>query len=304
MRGVRLRLEEYRKNASAAECDIIDYILADPDRAVGQSIHKLAVQTYTSASTVVRLCKKLGCNGYKEFQQALIYELAVSDKSNDIAVGGVIAGDTTDVVIEKVTAKNISSLELTRQYIDAQVVDAVVSCMMQARSICLFGMGASLLVARDLQLKLMRLNISCNLCDDYHSQLLYAKNMSREDLAIVVSYSGLTREAIECAWIAKANGAKVVSITRGGIDSELIRRSDYVLGVAETEHIMRSGAMSSRIAQLNVIDALFAAYVNRNYEKSVKRFSSNYIGKLESAETAAAALSDNESHKIQKNIIA
>ena len=304
MRGVRLRLEEYRKNASAAECDIIDYILADPDRAVGQSIHKLAVQTYTSASTVVRLCKKLGCNGYKEFQQALIYELAVSDKSNDIAVGGVIAGDTTDVVIEKVTAKNISSLELTRQYIDAQVVDAVVSCMMQARSICLFGMGASLLVARDLQLKLMRLNISCNLCDDYHSQLLYAKNMSREDLAIVVSYSGLTREAIECAWIAKANGAKVVSITRGGIDSELIRRSDYVLGVAETEHIMRSGAMSSRIAQLNVIDALFAAYVNRNYEKSVKRFSSNYIGKLESAETTAAALSDNESHKIQKNIIA
>ena len=304
MRGVRLRLEEYRKNASAAECDIIDYILADPDRAVGQSIHKLAVQTYTSASTVVRLCKKLGCNGYKEFQQALIYELAVSDKSNDIAVGGVIAGDTTDVVIEKVTAKNISSLELTRQYIDAQVVDAVVSCMMQARSICLFGMGASLLVARDLQLKLMRLNISCNLCDDYHSQLLYAKNMSREDLSIVVSYSGLTREAIECAWIAKANGAKVVSITRGGIDSELIRRSDYVLGVAETEHIMRSGAMSSRIAQLNVIDALFAAYVNRNYEKSVKRFSSNYIGKLESAETAAAALSDNESHKIQKNIIA
>ena len=304
MRGVRLRLEEYRKNASAAECDIIDYILADPDRAVGQSIHKLAVQTYTSASTVVRLCKKLGCNGYKEFQQALIYELAVSDKSNDIAVGGVVAGDTTDVVIEKVTAKNISSLELTRQYIDAQVVDAVVSCMMQARSICLFGMGASLLVARDLQLKLMRLNISCNLCDDYHSQLLYAKNMSREDLAIVVSYSGLTREAIECAWIAKANGAKVVSITRGGIDSELIRRSDYVLGVAETEHIMRSGAMSSRIAQLNVIDALFAAYVNRNYEKSVKRFSSNYIGKLESAETAAAALSDNKSHKIQKNIIA
>lgn len=101
MRGVRLRLEEYRKNASSAERDIVDYILSDPEAAVGQSIHKLAAQTYTSASTVVRLCKKLGCGGYKEFQQALIYELAVSNKSNDIAVGGVIAGDTTDVIIEK-----------------------------------------------------------------------------------------------------------------------------------------------------------------------------------------------------------
>ncbi len=32
--------------------------------------------------------------------QALIYELAYN-KSNDIAVGGVIAGDTTDVIIER-----------------------------------------------------------------------------------------------------------------------------------------------------------------------------------------------------------
>ena len=165
-------------------------------------------------------------------------------------------------------------------------------------------MGASLLVARDLQLKLMRLNISCNLSDDYHSQLLYAKNMGREDLAIVVSYSGLTREAIECAWIAKANGAKVVSITRGGTDSELIRRSDYVLGIAETEHIMRSGAMSSRIAQLNVVDALFAAYVNRNYEKSVKRFSTNYIGKLDSAEHASASSSNEDLPGIDSDVIA
>ena len=149
----------------------------------------------------------------------------------------------------------------------------------------------------------MRLNINCNLSDDYHSQLLYAKNMSREDLAIVVSYSGLTREAIECAWIAKANGAKVISITRGGIDSELIHRSDYVLGVAETEHIMRSGAMSSRIAQLNVVDALFAAYVNRNYEKSVKRFSTNYIGKLDSADRVAT-LSDEDLPGIANDVIA
>ena len=45
MRGVRLRLDEYRKNASSAERDIVDDILSDPEAAVGQSIHKLAAQT-------------------------------------------------------------------------------------------------------------------------------------------------------------------------------------------------------------------------------------------------------------------
>ena len=64
-RGVRLRLEEYRKNASSAERDIVDYIPSDPEAAVGQSIHKLAAQTYTSASTVVRLCKSLAAVAIK-----------------------------------------------------------------------------------------------------------------------------------------------------------------------------------------------------------------------------------------------
>ena len=67
---------------------------------------------------------------------------------------------------------------------------------------------------------------------------------------------------------------------------------------------MRSGAMSSRIAQLNVVDALFAAYVNRNYEKSVKRFSTNYIGKLDSAERVNTLSSDQDLPGTANDVIA
>ncbi len=71
--GVRLRLEEYRhENASSAERDVD--LFCRPRAAVGESVKRL--RAYASASTVVRLCKKLLCGGYKEFQQALIYELA------------------------------------------------------------------------------------------------------------------------------------------------------------------------------------------------------------------------------------
>ncbi len=61
---------------------------------------------------------------------------------------------------------------------------------------------------------------------------------------------------------AKANGAKVIAITRA-VESKLAAEADYVLPVAATELIHRSGAMSSRISQLNVVDVLFTAYVNR-----------------------------------------
>ena len=60
-----------------------------------------------------------------------------------------------------------------------------------------------------------------------------------------------------------------------------------MLGVAATELVLRSGAMSSRIAQLNVVDVLFTAYVSSNYEKSMERLSKNWIKRSEVPENEA-----------------
>lgn len=49
--------------------------------------------------------------------------------------------------------------------------------------------------------------------------------------------------------------------------------------MGSTEMILRSGAMSSRISQLNIIDILYTAYINRNYDACVKKFADNYIEK-------------------------
>ena len=113
--------------------------------------------------------------------------------------------------------------------------------------------------------------------DDLHSQRVYAQNTTSSDLAIVISYSGTTPEIVGCARTAKNNGTKVVAITCGAFDSPLARISDYVLGVAATELLVRSGAMSSRIAQLNVVDVLFASYVASNYERCMRLLTSNRI---------------------------
>lgn len=160
--------------------------------------------------------------------------------------------------------------------------------MESARSIALFGIGASLLVAHDLQLKLLRLDMPAMLSDDLHTQLLCARNLGKDDLAIVVSYSGMTEDILRCARIARGNGATIISITRGSFESPLLALSDVVLGVAATEFVVRSGAMSSRIAQLNVVDVLFTAYVSSNYEKSMERLSKNWIKRSEVPEKRQA----------------
>lgn len=276
---IMLRIEEMRAVASDAQTNIIEYVLKHPDEVVGKSINDLADATYTSPSTIVRFCRELGCTGYRDFQHDLVYVLAVNQKNKETAFSEIRPTDGTDEIMRKVTHKNVTSLETTMQLLNPGVVDQCADMIGKCRVVNLFGIGASLLVAKDLQLKLLRVDRPCNLCDDWNSQLLYAKNMRPEDLAIVISYSGLTKEMVCCAKVARKRGAKAIAITRGGFSSPLVQNSDLVLGVAATELLVRSGASSSRISQLNVVDILYATYVNRNYDECTEGFMRNFINK-------------------------
>ena len=198
--------------------------------------------------------------------------------SKDIAFQKITREDSVEAIIYKVTQKNIESLENTRKLLEPKTIIKCVELLENSRTVTLFGLGTSLLVARDLYLKLLRADVICNICDDWHAQLLTARNLQEKDLAIIISYSGLTEEMIQCGMEAKRNGAKIIAITRT-VESPLVEVADYVLPVAATELIHRSGAMSSRISQLNIIDILFTTYVNRNYEFCMKQFGRTHIQK-------------------------
>lgn len=278
MKSVLVRLQEFSNQASGAEKGVIKYLLAKPEEAVNCSIHELAESTFSSPSTIIRLCKKLGFKGFKELHKSLLYELALRKSANLEKGKEITKEDSLESIVDKVTYKNIVSLENTRKLIDLDILEECVDLVCRSHTICLFGMGSSLLVAKDAYLKFLRMNKSCLISEDWHAQLLQARNIKREDVAIVISYSGLTEEMLRCATEVKEKGAPVIAITRFE-DSPLSRMADYNLSVAATEFIFRSGAMSSRIAQLNIIDILYTGFLNRQYESSLTQFQRTHIEK-------------------------
>ena len=158
-----------------------------------------------------------------------------------------------------------------------------VALLHKARVIYLFGLGASLCAAKDAYLKFLRLNKLCIINEDWHSQILQARNATREDVAIVVSYSGVTQEIIECMQELKRNGTPIIAITRC-VQSPVSELADHKLYTAANESLFRSGAMSSRMSQLNVIDILYTALANEEYEISLNQLSKTHIRKPGSIE--------------------
>lgn len=278
MKSVLVRLQEYTGKASGAEKGIVSYLLKNPDKVSSLSIHELAELTYSSASTIIRLCRKLGFDGYRDLNKSLVYELALRKSSYDEKNKEITREDSLEVLVDKVTYKNIVSLEDTRKLLDMEVLRECVDLIMNAKTICLFGMGSSLLVAKDAYLKFLRINKPSIISEDWHAQLLQARNMTSEDVAIAISYSGMTEEVLRCVTAAKEKGAPVIAITRFE-ENPLAIIADYNLSVAATEFMFRSGAMSSRIAQLNIIDILYTAYVNKEYDENLKQFQRTHIDK-------------------------
>ncbi len=248
--GLLLRLRERELSASPAERNVIAYVSAHPHEVVGLSVRGLADVTFSSPSSILRFCKRLGFAGYKEFQRELIAELA-------------LLGDKKDVAL------------------DYTVLERCAAYLKRARAVNLFGIGASRLVAHDLAQKLMRVDKECHLYDDWHDQHLCAKNMHEGDIAIAFSYSGLTQEVLDCTAEAQRHNCPVVAVTKVDGSSKLATMADAVLGVAASEPLVRSGAMASRMAQLMVVDALYAAYVASDYERATHVIKQNYIVKQE-----------------------
>lgn len=278
-KGLFIRIKDYRSRASAAEKNIISFVWDNMGAVTSMNVRDLAEATFTSSSTIIRLCKKLGFKGYREFQRELLYELAASVARDEVVLEDIVKEDGLEQVVRKVMRSDISSLEATARLVSLDVLEACAARVLSARTINLFGIGQSQLVCRDFEAKLMRINKQCHAHGDWHNQLLSAKNMSERDLAVAISYSGMTRETVECARAARETGACIIAMTRAQLDSPLARQADYVLNVSASEPLLRSGAMASRMSQLVVIDMLYAACVTEDFERCSAIIKHNIISK-------------------------
>ena len=280
MSNALLRLREITDTLPSTEREVARIVLEDPRLVADLSIHDLAKRTFSSPSTIVRLCHHTGYAGYREFRRAVTYEMALREQTRKIEKKEIARSDSMEEIIDKITQLNIVSLEESRQLLDVSVLRRCVGLLSRARAIYLFGLGASLCAAKDAYLKFLRLNKMAMINEDWHSQLLQARNATPEDVALVISYSGATVEIIECMKELKANGTPIIAITRC-VQSPVSELAEEVLYTAANESLFRSGAMSSRISQLNIVDILYTALANESYEESMNQLSRTHIRKPE-----------------------
>ncbi|TLS50919.1 MurR/RpiR family transcriptional regulator [Paenibacillus antri] len=269
MNGGLVRIREVIDQVNPSERKVAAYILEHPQDMIEQSVAQLAANSGASQAAIVRLCKSLGVKSYQELKLKVAGDLQErKHESSATGYSDIQPNDSIQSIIESVSNNNIQSIRDTVKIVDAAAVERAVAALNGAKRIFFFGVGASNLIAMDAQQKFLRINKTSLSFPDPHVQLTSAVTMTADDAAVGISYSGETSEIIRALTIAKEHGATTISITKYG-DNTVSRTADIPLFTSSTETEIRSGAMASRISQLNVVDILYIGVASRNYDSAV-----------------------------------
>jgi RpiR family transcriptional regulator, carbohydrate utilization regulator len=226
-------------------------VVDDPQAIVSMSTAALASLAGVSEPTVNRFCTGLGFKGFPDFKLALAGELA---RERPQIAQDIEPGDSTGLVAAKIFDGTHATLSRAQDQLDLEALHSAVDLLSNANSITLCGLGASASVALDAQHKLLRFPVPVLAHTDIINQRMAATGLGQDDCLICISYTGRTTAMIDLAQLAASSSASVLGITAPG--SPLARECKLVLGVDAGEDTELYTPMTSRIAQLVIIDIL------------------------------------------------
>lgn len=242
------------------------YILEHPEEVVKMSIQRLAEHCNVSEATIIRLCKSLNMDGYQELKLRIAGDLTAKVPTGSYQE--ILMGGSAQSIIQSVSANNKQSIQDTMSILSPEDIDRASDALLKARKIDVYGVGASAVIAQDVKQKLTRIGWWCEAYSDSHSQITSAVNLTEQDVAFGISYSGQTNDIIQSLTEAKKQGATIITLTKFG-SSPVASLGDIRLYTSSVEQSIRSGAMASRIAQLNVIDIIFIAIASRQQDRII-----------------------------------
>lgn len=247
-----IQLQAHYNALRTSERRIADYILSHPNDIIYQSVTTLAENTKVSETSVIRLCKTIGYNGFQDFKINIAKSIVEPQQQIHEEVK---SGDSVQDLIRKVMTSNIKAVEDTMNYLNGEAIRRAIDAIAGAKRLEFYGVGGSGAVAMDAHHKFFKYCPFCAALIDPHMQAMSATTMREGDVAFGISHTGGTKDIVESLSLARDAGATTISLT-GGMNSPITHVSDIVLQVVSREQAYKPEPMSSRIAQLSVIDVI------------------------------------------------
>ena len=278
MADVLVKIGALKASLPEAERQVAEYISEHPERAGFHSISAVAESAGVSVASVSRLMKRLGLRNYKELRMALAAEI-ITEENLSTLHDSIKPSDDVEQITEKVFSGNIKSLEDTFKMLNQGDLQAVAAGICRAHRLVLVGIGSSGHICRDAALRFALLDVQAESYSDAQEIIIQALRLGKGDIAIGISHSGRSQITVEALRMARAGGATTVGISNY-LKSPLEEHSDTFLCTSFAESRVKVAALSSRIAQMCLLDTLYLLTAKQKKVFGKAELMNNYAEEL------------------------
>jgi len=259
---IRVRLNDLGPSTRS----IAAFILEHPRDVVGMSVTELAEATGVSDGSVINLCRQLDLKGFQQLKLSLAQDVV---KPVQFIHEDLQPTDDTATVCRKMFSAGQQALQDTLSVLDADAIAAAVELIRAARHVEIYGIGSSAPIAVDAHYRMLRIGLDARVVVDSHVQAISASRTGPDTTVLTISHSGATHETLTATRLAREAGAKTIVVTNFS-SSPIQAYADVKLFTMARETKFRTEAMTSRIAQLCVLDALIAALALADYDTATR----------------------------------
>ena len=265
--SILLRIRHLSDELPPTARRIATYFEEHAAEVIRMSITEVAEQTRASEGSIVGLCRRLGVSGFQELKILLSRDLV---EPMQFIHEDLRESDTVADVSEHVFAAHIASLQETLKLLSEKTLARAVEILRSAKRVEVYGIGSAAPVAQDLGYRLLQLGYDVKAVTDSHIQAVSAAMADSGTAVVTISHSGSTTETVLATKLAHEAGARTIGITRMG-KSPLSRHCEIVLHTIANETRYRPEAMSSRVAQLAIIDTLVSCCALADAKRSIAK---------------------------------
>jgi RpiR family carbohydrate utilization transcriptional regulator len=266
--SVMIMIQNVYKQLRQSERAVADYIIQNPENVINSNISEVAKECSISEATVIRFCKTAGFAGFHDLKLSLARG-ASNTMDTPLIYENIKKEDSLDSAIEKMHANNMQALTGTFKCLNLDQLSEVSRAISKTRLIHIFGLGTSGLVAQYAEYRFVRIGLLARACTDSHQIALATALVQKDDVVLIVSQSGTTKDIVEQMDVLKKKEAITICIT-GYPNSPAAKLSKHILRNMVHEAPFASGGIPSLMAQLSVVDALLAGASLNDFDHSIR----------------------------------
>lgn len=247
---------------SPVEESVLEYLASHPAGLEKLTIQELAKATYSSNATIIRLCRKFGFSGFREFRVALGRELEQQKTVThtvDYSYPFQEKADTA-AIAQNLYSLFQESIRTVHTHLDLQQVEQVVSIIQGADRTFLFGVGDTRRTIEAFINKCAKINFFPILATQAHEHSYICSRLGPRDCAVFLSYSGQGPDFEACVKILNRRRVPVVGVTANP-ESYLVRQSQCCILLPNLETLDRTAKIATFSAQLSfeyLLDLIFS----------------------------------------------